>query len=152
VLTCELSEGANPGSYRTQRARALLRELRIEDEVVQLGNVAYSQLHHVYRACDLYVSPAYTETFSHPLIEAMASGLPIVASDIPVHREVTNGAALFFEKFSPADLAEKIAELLSSPLKCSELRERGLRQAATFSWKTHTERLLEMAAAVTVGL
>lgn len=145
VLTCELSDGANPGGYRTKRARTLLRDLHLEGEVVELGSVPYSQLHNVYRACDVYVTPAYTETFAHPLVEAMASGLPIVASDIPVHREITAGGALFFEKFSPDDLADKVDELLNSPSRCAEFREKGLSRAATFSWNRHVARLVEMA-------
>ena len=145
VLTCELSDKANPGTYRTGEARALLRQLGIENDVAQLGSVAYSQLHRLYRACDIYVTPAYTETFAHPLVEAMAAGLPIVASDIPVHREITAGAALFFEKFSPDDLADRVVELVDSPSRPGDLRERALRRAADFSWKKHVEQLIVMA-------
>lgn len=145
LLTCELAPGKNPGSYRTEEASALLRDLQIADDVVQLGQIPYPMLHHVYRACDLYVTPAYAETFAHPLVEAMACGLPIVASDLDVHREIANGAALFFERFSPDDLADKVMLLLDSPSLQSELRENGLRQSATFSWKTHAEKLLWMA-------
>ena len=145
VLTCELAPGKNPGSYRTAEASALSHELQIVEDVVQLGAIPYPLLHHVYRSCDIYVTPAYTETFAHPLVEAMACGLPIVASDLAVHREITDGAALFFEKFSPADLADKVTHLLDSPSLQSELREKGLRRAGSFSWKDHVERLLEIA-------
>ena len=106
VLTCELAEGKNPGDYRTAEASALLHDLQIAEDVVQLGTIPYPLLHHVYRSCDIYVTPAYTETFAHPLVEAMACGLPIVASDLAVHREISDGAALFFEKFSPWNLGE----------------------------------------------
>ena len=149
VLTCELAPGKNPGSYRTEEASALLHELQIAEDVVQLGAIPYPLLHHLYRSCDLYVTPAYTETFAHPLVEAMASGLPIIASDLAVHREITNGAALFFERFSPADLADKVIRLLDSPSLQSDLRERGLLQAKNFSWKNHAAYLLEMASTLT---
>jgi glycosyltransferase involved in cell wall biosynthesis len=145
LLTCELAPGKNPGSYRTEEASALLRDLQITEEVVQLGAIPYPALHRVYQACDIYVSPAYTETFAHPLVEAMGCGLPIVASDLDVHREITNGAALFFERFSPADLAEKITQLLDSPSFQAGLREQGLRRAESFNWKDHAERLIAMA-------
>ena len=144
LLTCELAPGKNPGRYRTDEASALLQELKIEEDVVQLGAIPYDQLHHLYRSCDVYVSPAYTETFAHPLVEAMACGLPIVASDLDVHREITNGAALFFEKFSPADLADKVMQLLDSSSLQADLRQQGLRRAESFSWKSHAERLLEL--------
>jgi glycosyltransferase involved in cell wall biosynthesis len=145
VLTCELSPGKNPGSYQTGEVSRLLRELKIADDVIQLGAVPYLRLHQLYRSCDLYVTPAYTETFAHPLVEAMACGLPIVASDLAVHREITNGAALFFERFSPSELADKVTELLDSPPLQAELREKGLSQADHFSWEAHVGRLLELA-------
>jgi len=145
VLTCELAPGKNPGGYRTSEASALLRELQIAEDVVQLGTIPYPLLHHLYRSCDVYVTPAYTETFAHPLVEAMACGLPIVASDLAVHREITEGAAVFFEKFSPDDLADKVTQLLDSPALQSDLRESGLRQSGNFSWKAHAGRLLELA-------
>ena len=145
VLTCEFSDQATPGGYRTEKARKLIRDLGIADSIVQLGAIPYSQLHQIYRACDVYVTAAYTETFAHPLVEAMASGLPIVASNIPVHKEITDGAALLFEKFSPSDLADKVHELVSSPSKCMQLRENGLRRSRDFSWEKHVDCLLEMA-------
>ena len=149
LLTCELVPGKNPGSYRTEEASGLLQELQIAEDVVQLGAIPYPLLHHLYGSCDVYVTPAYTETFAHPLVEAMASGLPIVASDLPVHREITNEEALFFERFSPVDLADKVIRLLDSPSLQSDLRERGLLQAKRFSWKNHAARLLEMASTLT---
>jgi glycosyltransferase involved in cell wall biosynthesis len=149
LLTCEFAPGKNPGSYRTEEVSALMHELQIAEDLVQLGAIPYPLLHHLYRACDLYVTPAYTETFAHPLVEAMASGLPIIASDLAVHREITNGAALFFEKFSAADLADKVIQLLDSRSLQSDLRERGLVQAKTFSWKNHAGHVLEMAGALT---
>jgi glycosyltransferase involved in cell wall biosynthesis len=152
VLTCKLAPGENPGSYRTAEASALVRELQIADDVVQLGTIPYPLLHQVYRSCDIYVTPAYTETFAHPLVEAMACGLPIVASDLPVHREIANGAALYFEKFSPTDLADRVTHLLDSPALQSDLRDKGLRQSASFNWKTHADRLLEIANGLPDGL
>ncbi len=145
LLTCELAPGKNPGSYRTKEASDLIHELGIAEDVVQLGAVPYPLLHHVYRSCDIYVSPAYTETFAHPLVEAMACGLPIVASDLEVHREITGGAALFFERFSPASLVEQITRLVDYPEQCADLRDRGLAQSEKFSWKSHAERLVELA-------
>jgi glycosyltransferase involved in cell wall biosynthesis len=145
VLTCELASGKNPGSYKTANASALLRDLDIEQDVVQLGSVAYPLLHHLYRSCDIYVTPAYTETFAHPIVEAMSSGLPVVASDLAVHREISGGAALFFERFSPEVLADSVMQLVDSPALQAELREKGVKQSVNFSWKNHVERLLEIS-------
>ena len=152
MLTCELAPGKNPGSYRTAEASGLLRELDIEENVVQLGSVPYSALHHLYRSCDIYVTAAYTETFAHPIVEAMSSGLPVVASDLAVHREITGGAGLFFAPFLAEDLAGKVMQLATSPQLMTQLREKGLHQSASFSWETHVTSLLKIASDLRDGI
>ena len=64
-----------------------------DNATLELGTVPYRSLHRLHRACHIYVTPAYAETFAHPLVEAMSSGLPVVASDLPVHREICGDAA-----------------------------------------------------------
>jgi glycosyltransferase involved in cell wall biosynthesis len=144
-LTCKLQPGANPGSYRTESAARLVQELGVNSNVVELGAVPYHLLHHVYRACDLYVTPAYVETFAHPLVEAMASGLPVIASDLAVHREVCGDAAIHFPAFSPHLLAEAVARVAQSPELCKKMSESGLKRSGDFSWKDHVARVISIA-------
>jgi glycosyltransferase involved in cell wall biosynthesis len=145
ILTCRLNSKENPGNYQADRAAQLVRELGLSDEIVELGAVPYARLHHVYRACDFYVTPAYAETFAHPLVEAMASGLPVVASDLPVHREICGDAALYFARFSPQQFAERIAEASGSTERAADMRKAGLRRAQDFSWDRHVKQLLALA-------
>jgi len=147
-LTCKLRAQENPGSFDASAARHLVRELGISDQVVELGAIPYPRLHKVYRACDIYVTPAYTETFAHPLVEAMASRLPIVASDLPVHREISGGAAQFCSVFSAEELAERVLQVAqSAELRKSQV-EAGQRRAAEFSWAKHVEQLVSLAEAL----
>ena len=132
-LTCRLQPSANPGSFRPEAAARLVKELGVSANVVQLGAVPYHLLHHVYRACDLYVTPSYVETFAHPLVEAMAAGLPVVASDLVVHREVCGDAALYFPKFSPELLAEAVCRVALSPEAVPERCRRADWSARTIS-------------------
>lgn len=144
-LTCKLDARENPGSYRPEGAADLLRQLDLSQEVIQLGAVPYGLLHHLYRACHLYVAPAYAETFAHPLVEAMASGLPVIASNLPVHREICRDAALYFDRFSPEELAERVVQVFSSPERAAKMRENALSRSCHFSWNNHVEQLLELA-------
>jgi glycosyltransferase involved in cell wall biosynthesis len=148
VLTCKLESGANPGAYKADGAANLARQLRVETLVIQLGAVPYRALHHVYRACDVYVTPAYAESFAHPLVEAMASGLPVVASDIAVHREICGGAARYFQSHSPEDAASAICETIDSSEVRSQQCEIGRLRAEEFSWRKHVDALLEQAGAL----
>lgn len=148
-LTCELRGQANPGSYRSSSASALVSELQIRDEVIELGAVPHQFLHHVYQACDLYVTPAYAESFAHPLIEAMASGLPIIAADLPVHREICQNAAVYPPVFSPEILAQRVVELAKSPALRKRLADYGRRRARDFSWSRHVQQIIEVAKKLT---
>jgi glycosyltransferase involved in cell wall biosynthesis len=144
-LTCRLQPGANPGSFRTEAAAGLVQELELGSNLVELGAVPYHLLHHVYQACDLYVTPAYAETFAHPLVEAMAAGLPVVASDLAVHREVCRDAALYFPAFSPDLLAETVCQWALSPDGCGKMSTRGWARSNDFSWKDHVARVIAIA-------
>ena len=150
-LTCRLDSAQNPGTYRAETASALVSSLRADDNIVEVGAIPYRSLHHLYRACHVYVTPAYAETFAHPLVEAMSCGLPIVASDLPVHREICRDAAVYFPRFSAEQLALRIHEVHQS----SELREKlsrnGLQRARDFSWNEHIDRLLSLARGLAKG-
>jgi glycosyltransferase involved in cell wall biosynthesis len=145
LLTCKLAAGANPGSYRTQTAARLVSDLGVSDMLIELGSLPYSQLHQLYRRADIYVTPAYTETFGHPLVEAMASRLPVVASDLPVHRELCGTAALYFPSFSAQELADRVVEIASSTDAIRRLSVCGVVRSAAFSWKKHVDELLLLA-------
>jgi glycosyltransferase involved in cell wall biosynthesis len=149
-LTCRLEPGANPGSYRTEAAAQLVQQLAVNSNLVQLGAVPYHLLQHVYRACDLYVTPAYVETFAHPLVEAMASGLPVIASDLAVHREVCADAALYFPAFSPELLAETVSGAAQSPERLTTMSQRGLHRSRDFSWNDHVAQIISIAQALAV--
>jgi len=144
-LTCRLSSEANPGSYRAESASSLVNSLRSSDSVVELGSIPYRSLHQLYRACSVYVTAAYAESFAHPLIEAMSSSLPVVASDLAVHREICGDAAVYFPRFSPAALAERVLEIHQSSELAVRLSNNGLRRTSDFSWRRHVDDLLALA-------
>lgn len=144
-LTCRLEEGQNPGSYQTRSALRLVERLGIRDEVVELGALPYHHLHQLYRACDLYVTASYAETFAHPVVEAQACGLKVIASDIPVHREVCGDTALYFSKFSSQELTERILQAASesaTPTSSPAPSDRVDR----FSWRAHVDSIVALAA------
>jgi glycosyltransferase involved in cell wall biosynthesis len=146
-LTCRLNSGENPGTYRADSAASLANELRVSDDsdIVELGAIPYRSLHHLYRACHIYVTPAYAESFAHPLIESMSTGLPVVASDLPVHREICGDAGIYFPRFSPDRLADGVLQIQESPELAERLSRNGLRRARDFSWSEHAERLIALA-------
>lgn len=145
-LTCRLRSEDNPGSYRAQAASDLVAQLGITESVVELGTIPYSQLHHIYRQCSIYVTPAYAESFAHPLVEGMASGLPVVAADSAVHREICGDGALYFQQFSPDELAARVCQIAASGELSRQLSDRGIDRSHGFSWDKHVDELLKVAS------
>lgn len=150
LLTCELKRGTDASSYDPRPAAELVRQLGIEDDVVQLGIVPYRLVHHLYEACDLYVTPSYAETFAHPTVEAMSCGVPLVASDLAVHREICQDAALYFPRFSPDALADCVVKVARSPQLSDKMAEFGRSRSRDFSWAKHVEGLVALASSLVV--
>ena len=150
LLTCKLT-AKDSAYYNARQARGLIRQLGISDEVVELGAIPYSALQHVIRACHIYVTAAYAETFAHPLVEAMACGLPIVASDLPVHREICGDAAIYFPRFSPQVLAGRVMDLDQSFALRKKLSDAALRRSRDFSWRDHLDQIVGLARSLRHG-
>lgn len=109
------------------------------------GPIPYEEIPQLYSNSDLFVFPSLAESFGHPLVEAMACGLPIIASDIPICREICGKAAIYFSPLDPKDLAEKIVLLRNNADLRSQLGRIGRTRAETrFDWKDHVSRLVEM--------
>lgn len=145
LLTCHLAADNVPGGYNPESAAALVQSLGVSDMIVELGAIPYSNLHQLYSSASIYVTPAYAETFAHPLVEAMASGVPVVASDLAVHREICEDAAVYFPAFSPEALAAAIVQVASSPETSQRMAVAGLERSWQFSWKKHVGQVLGLA-------
>jgi len=145
LLTTRLRSADNPGNFRAESAADLVRELGLAEHVIELGAIPYRQLHNLYQGCDLYVTASYAETFAHPLVEAMSCGVPVVASDLPVHREVAGQAAVYFPRFSPEILAQQVCNVVSSPEQAQRMSRSGEQRARDFSWEKHVDQLIGVA-------
>ncbi|MDX1546579.1 MAG: glycosyltransferase family 1 protein [Rhodothermales bacterium] len=133
----------------TDRAEydALMRRveaLGLREDVVTLGYVPYRQLGALYQAADLYVFPSFTESFGHSMVEAMAAGLPVVAADTAVNREVCGTAGRFFRTFDPLDCARTLASVLQDGAARARQAERAAARARHFSWERYAEQLIAL--------
>lgn len=141
VLTTDIQRGQVYGGYDAGFASDLIDELGVRDSIDMLGPVAYDNLYQLYKSCDLFVCPSYSESFGHPLVEAMAAGLPIVSADLPVHREICRGAAVYFNVFDDEQLAERCVDVLTDPALNRRLRSAATVRSQDFSWDEHVKGL-----------
>ncbi|RAU21877.1 hypothetical protein CU669_11285 [Paramagnetospirillum kuznetsovii] len=118
-----------------ERLKALCRELGIEGRVAFLGGQPPAKVAELYRQAQVFVFPSLVETFGNPLVEAMASGIPVVCSDSAAMPEVTGGAALLARPRDVEHMAAQIRRLLDDSTLWAEMSARGLERARDFSWE-----------------
>lgn len=98
----------------------------------------------LYAAADIFVFPSLAESFGFPMAEAMQYGLPIVAADTPVNREVCGDGAVYFNPLSAEDLASQLQRLAADPDLRQRLGARGQEEAAArFRWSEHARLMME---------
>lgn len=135
------------GAERTpgylQSLKNLATDLGIIDHVDFLGHVTDEEYRHLLNEARILVAPSFGEGFNIPPLEAMACGVPVVCSDIAVHKELFAHSARLFEVMSPDALAHVLEGLWNDETEWNRLRRLGLEQATRFTW----ERTAELTAA-----
>lgn len=127
---------------------------KLRRRVTFVGFASPEDLPRYYRSADVYCSPATGgESFGIVLLEAMASGVPIVASRIDGYREVMSDGeeGLFAEPKNPRSLAEKIVEFGRDEAKRRSMGERGRRTSLRYDWKLVTDRIINIYESVMAG-
>lgn len=110
-----------------------IQKLGIEKNIVFVGRVPQDQMGALYQACDLMVYPSLCESFGFSMVEAMGHGLPIVAADTPVNREMCQGAALYYSPLDPATGAQAILDALDANAT-ARLKAAAQARMASFDW------------------
>jgi len=109
-----------------------------------LGYLPEETLAVMYRLAAVFVFPSLYEGFGLPPLEAMASGTPVVTSNVSSLPEVAGDAAVLVDPYDPAAIADGIHRVLTDPALRAGLREKGLARARQFSWETSVRRVREI--------
>jgi glycosyltransferase involved in cell wall biosynthesis len=128
----------------------LVGELGLAADVRVLGAVAPEDLEALYAQADVLVTATLYEGFGLPVLEAMARGVLVACSDLPVLREVAGDDAELLDPHDPASVAAAVRRLLSGNADLERRREAGRDRAARYTWAaaaTQTLRVLDEAAA-----
>jgi glycosyltransferase involved in cell wall biosynthesis len=135
-----IPEAARPhltitGSHGDDPLAPIVDRLELGKWVSLRGWLSDEELESLYRTSTVLAFPTLFEGFGLPALEAMARGLPVLASDLPVLREVAGDAAEYVDSADVGALADALVRLLEDPTRLQRMSELGFRRAAEFSWR-----------------
>ena len=119
-----------------------LTNLLVNPNILRLGYVDYEDYKAIMSMANVYCQVSFYEGFGIPILEAFVAGVPVVASDIPIFKEIAKDSCLFVDPDNPDDIAEKINTLFNEREVRNKLIKKGYEQSKKFSWeKTATKTL-----------
>jgi glycosyltransferase involved in cell wall biosynthesis len=128
--------------YGSEAIHNFIRTESLEDRVKLLGFVDDAQLARLYQAASVFLYPSFEEGFGIPVLEAMASGVPVVTSNVSSMPEVGGEAALYVDPHSPADIAQKVMQALEDLALREVLVQKGFARTKEFTWRRTAEATL----------
>jgi glycosyltransferase involved in cell wall biosynthesis len=115
----------------------LIKELKLERYVSLLGSVQPKDLTDIYATSDIFILPSLSESFGTVIIEAMASGIPVIATNIPaVKNIITNQVTGLLVNQNPKDVAKAIYQLSKNASLRKNIIANGLINIKKYSWET----------------
>jgi glycosyltransferase involved in cell wall biosynthesis len=124
--------------------RRAVHKHKLHKHVRFLGFLSDESLHVLYRLAAVFVFPSLYEGFGLPPLEAMASGTPVVTSNVSSLPEVVGDAAVQVDPYDAVAIKEGIKSVLTNPELRAQLREKGLLRAREFSWERSVTRTREI--------
>lgn len=128
------------------KSEKIFSEIRLSpfaDDIILTGTVDEDDLPAVYNLSSLFVYPSFFEGFGFPPLEAMACGVPVIASNNSSLPEVVGDAGILIDPDKPDEIFEAMKEVLQNRELSDKLRSKGLEQAKRFSWQKTAEKFLE---------
>lgn len=135
-----------------ERLANKITRMKAGDYVYLAGFVPDEDLKVLYNQASAFVFPTLAEGFGLPGLEAMAAGTPVVCSSIPVLKEVYGDAAVYFDPFSSADIAEKIISVISDNNLRVRLISAGNKLYPRYQWSIMVNETLKVYAEISAGL
>lgn len=130
---------AGPLKERSDVVVERARNSNCANDIVFTGFLEACDLPLLYRFASLFVMPSLFEGFGIPILEAMASGVPVVASNRSSLPEVGGECAQYFDPENSVEMAQVILEVLDDSQLASKMKRTGLERAQSFSWEKSCE-------------
>lgn len=113
-------------------------------KILRLGFVPDFDMPAIYNLASVYCQPSYYEGFGLPVLEAMASGVPVLSSRTQALVEISGNNCIYFNPEDANDLVAKLDNLWKKPKERDKFVEKGLSHVKKFSWKKTAEKTMEV--------
>lgn len=130
--------------WNTDESLAAIQELLAQKAGYWLHYLSDDDLRALFQATRLYLHPSLHEGFGLTILQAFASGVPVITSNITAMPEVAGNAAHLVDPYSQTDLTNGMLKLLTDETLCQEYVAKGLARAQQFSWKKCAEETLRV--------
>jgi glycosyltransferase involved in cell wall biosynthesis len=127
-----------------RKVQSLIVEKGLTEKVKLLGLVSHERMMQLYAGASAFLFPSTLEACPQTLIEAMAFGLPVAASNSPPMPEICRDAAIYFNPQQPDDIAEKIGMLVTNQTLKENLSEKALARCTFFNWDKTASELVKV--------
>ena len=135
---------AGKDGWLAKEIHQIAKNLGVEKDVIFIGYVPPKDLNPLFGGAELFVFPPVYEEFGAPILEAMACGVPVIASNVSSIPEITNGAAKLIDPYDVEGMGKAILNLISDKPEQQKLIEKGLVQAKKFTWQKCAEETLDV--------
>lgn len=140
------------GEAFTPEQKKLAENLGVADRVIHLGIVPRERLPEIYRRADLFLFPSLNEGFGLPVLEAMASGIPVIASNRGALPEIVGEAGILVDPEDYRTMSQAAASLLEQPSLRRRLAKEGQKRAGLFTWEKTARKTLELYRKIHIDL
>lgn len=117
----------------------------IQKNFIPIGRVSDQELSILYSGALALIVTSLDEGFCLPVVEAHSHSCPVIASNIPILREIAGEGADFFDLNNPIELAKILTEFIENPKKHQEFSEKARKNSTRFSWKKTSNQTLDYA-------
>ncbi len=122
-----------PNSYQDKMIE-MVNDLGLEEQVLFPGYISDNELATLYSIATAFLFPSDAEGFGLPLIEAMSTGSPVIASNLPVFHEIGGDAVSYVPSTDPDTLSEEMLKMLTDPKYRAGFVRNGLARSLNYNW------------------
>jgi glycosyltransferase involved in cell wall biosynthesis len=139
ILVC-----AGGAGWKNESIHQLVKEKGLEDKVRFLGYVEEAELPSIYNGAKFFMYPSLYEGFGLPVLEAMASKVPVLTSNVSSLPEVAGDAAMMVDPYSEKEIYDASIRLLKDEPLRKKLQLTGVERSNLFTWENTAFKTLEV--------